>query len=190
MVKEGWRMANGGWQMADGRCEMMADGCAVGQNVEPMPQECLELPAEASTTPPQAPRNAGTSGGHGEGERSEPTPQKCRAPQKAANEAKRESTQRSLPHGLNHRKRGLRVGNEAKVLESKTPCRGRGATGNPATLLKALWLGLGLWKVAARQRQNSACRHLDEATQGTVYKKSTRARVFQIARLTRSARWH
>ncbi len=185
-------MANGGWQMADGRCEMMADGCAVGQNVEPMPQGCLELPAEASTTPPQAPRNAGTSGGHGEGERerSEPTPQKCRAPQKAANEAKRESTQRSLPHGLNHRKRGLRVGNEAKVLESKTPCRGRGATGNPATLLKALCLGLGLWKVAARQRQNSACRHLDEATQRTVYKKSTRARVFQIARLTRSARWH
>jgi len=35
--------------------------------------------------------------GEGEGERSEPTPEECRVPQKAPNEAELESTQSSLP---------------------------------------------------------------------------------------------
>jgi len=81
------RMADGKCRMADDRCEVRPGGCAGGESGELIPQECPELPAEASTPLPQAPRIAGTSGGCGEGERSEPTPQECRAPQKAPNEA-------------------------------------------------------------------------------------------------------
>jgi len=49
--------------------------------------------------PLHAPRIAGTSGDGGEGEResSEPTPQEFRAPKKAPNEAKLESTQDPFP---------------------------------------------------------------------------------------------
>jgi hypothetical protein len=66
--------------------------------------------------------------------------------------------------GLKHRRRGRRGENEAKVLESQIPCRGRDATRNLArSLVEALCQSLGLWKVAARPRWNPACRQLDVA---------------------------
>src|SRR5271157_207015 len=71
---------------------MRSDGCGEGESSELMPQKCWDLLHGASTPPPQAP--------------SEPTPQECRAPQKAPNEAKPESTQSSLLPGLETSARG------------------------------------------------------------------------------------
>ena len=71
---------------------MRSDGCGEGESSESMPQKCWDLLHGASTPPPQAP--------------SEPTPQECRAPQKAPNEAKPESTQSSLSPGFESSARG------------------------------------------------------------------------------------
>jgi len=67
------QMADDTCRMADDRCEMRSDGCGEGESSESMPQKCWDLLHGASTPPPKAP--------------SEPTPQECRAPQKAPNEA-------------------------------------------------------------------------------------------------------
>jgi hypothetical protein len=99
MASKTCRMAVDRWRMADDRCEVKPGGNGKGKSGESMSQECWDLLYGASTPRPQAPTIAGTSGGCGEGERerSEPAPQKCRAAQKAPNEAKLESTQSALP---------------------------------------------------------------------------------------------
>src|SRR5208337_439184 len=55
MADDRWRMADDRWRMADDRCEVRSGGCGDGENGEPTPEECPDLPAEASPPPPQAP---------------------------------------------------------------------------------------------------------------------------------------
>src|SRR5208337_5220164 len=55
MADDRWRMADDRWRMADDRCEVRSGGCGDGENGEPTPKECPDLPAEASPPTPQAP---------------------------------------------------------------------------------------------------------------------------------------
>src|SRR5208283_3862257 len=97
MADDRGQMTDDTGRMADDGSEVRSGGCGDGESGEPPPQapseemsqESWELLYGASWPRSQTTGIAGTSGGCGEGERarSEPTPQECRAPQKAPHEA-------------------------------------------------------------------------------------------------------
>src|SRR5271157_1921327 len=73
-------MANDKCRMADDKCRMADDKCRMADDKCRMADDKCEA----------------RSGGCAEGERSEPTHQECRAPQKATNEGQQEPTQSSF----------------------------------------------------------------------------------------------
>src|SRR5271157_2409391 len=108
MTDDRWQMADDKWQMADDKCRMADD------------------------------KPAGTSGDCGEGqrERSEPTPQECRAPKKVPNEAQPESTQSHLASGLESSAPGLAGRERSRSWEGVASSEWRESSGQRPVKLK------------------------------------------------------